>query len=94
MTDDPVKVEVTYLDDRPVRVEYFHTTLGLVRFHVSDGVATPDADWNRLNYEGLKDRFNPWVTTGDVYRTVASLPFISRVESPAKRASVDEVVGE
>ena len=82
MTDEPIAVEVKYRGATPVRAEYFHTTLGLVKFHISKGVATPDAKFDRLHYRSLKDRFDPWVTTGDVYRTVGELPFVDRVEPP------------
>jgi len=80
MSSDTVPLEVHYDSNAvPTRVEYFHTTLGLVKFTVEDGVATVDPEWSRLSGRDVADGFDQWVTTGDVFRSVEQLPFVEDV---------------
>jgi len=82
MSDNTVPLEVTYnATGEPIGVEYFHTTLGLVKFRVEDGVATVDPEWSRLSDYGVADGYDRWVSTGDVFRSVQQLPFVERVSA-------------
>lgn len=83
MNDNTVQLTVTFDESaNPSKIEYHHMTFGLIKFHVEDGVAMLDSEWDRLNYADLKESFDHFVTTGDVLRSVEQLQFIDRVDAP------------
>ena len=72
-------IQVDYKDGEPNRIEYFHTTLGLMRFHPLDrnrSVWCVDEEWHNLPAKSLKDGYDKFVTESDVCDAVESLPFV------------------
>lgn len=77
-----VSLDVTYdADSEPSGIRYCHNVFGMMKFDVESGVATLDPKWDRLGDRDLKPRFDRWVTTGDVLRSVQRLPFVESVEA-------------
>jgi len=75
-----VTLDVQYESSQPSEISYFHNIYGMMKFEVDGSTAILDAKWDRLGDGSLKDGFTRWVTTGDVLRSVESLPFIDEVE--------------